>query len=428
MTRDTVKQVVNLKNSDESSGGDYIIRLEYRDDAISTIPNRNGTYTVPTAYNTFRYGMDVTSGTVDFERDYGLYGPCYKRLYREDRWSTTYNRPHGSRLGENAFVWSAGDWKKIPAVPGSLEGAVLSELQRKVRQQGWSMSQTFGEMPKTVEHLVNTATTLFSLYKAVKTGRYAPGFWKLPQNRRLISDEDLRRLPSGRKLSKNAAQLWLELQYGWKPLIRDIYDAAEAIDSGLKQPVSKYVVVKKVRDETLFPQVWDHWNGYATATRTGSHQWVCKAGIRMYVSNPTLARLGAHGLLNPMSLAWELFPMSFVIDWFLPIKPFLEGLTNHLGMRYDDGYLTKYVKWRYTLVSKFKEPTYHCVDNGRKYHYRSGHLGMLYKGSFQGTDEWGECFNREHMPLPIPPVPYWKMDLNKSKIVSLFALARGLYR
>nr|APG77035.1 hypothetical protein [Beihai levi-like virus 24] len=426
MTRDKVKQVENLKNSNESSGTDYVIRLAYRDDAVSTIPNRNGTYTVPTAYNTYRYGMDVTPGTVFFERDYGLFGPCYKNLYREDRWNITYGRPSGLRLGENAFVYSAGDWNKIPATPAALEGRVLSELQRKVRQQGWSMSQTFGEMPKTIEHLVSTATTLFSLYKAVKTGSYTPGFWKIPQNRRLISDSDLRKLPSGKQLSKNAAQLWLELQYGWKPLIRDIYSAAEAIESGLTDPVSNYIVVKKVEDGQLTPSEWDSWDGHATVRRSGSHTYVVKAGIRMFISNETLARLGAHGLTNPMALAWELFLLSFVIDWFLPIKPFLEGLTNHLGFRYDDGYLTKYVKWQYDVVSSFDPPAYHCVDVDREYHYRAGQMGMLYKGDLPSTSEWGECFNREHMPLPIPPVPYWRMDLNKSKIISLLALVRSL--
>jgi hypothetical protein len=317
-------------------------------------------------------------------------------------------------------VWSGGQWKKIPSVPGFLENQVLSELQRKVRQQGWSMSQTFGELPKTVEHLVNTATTLLQLYNAVKKGRYAPGFWKLPNNRRFIATSDLAKLPKGKKLSKNAAQLWLELQYGWKPLIRDIYSAAEAIESGLKDPVSKYVVVKKVHDAQP-PNDLSVVGGYGRVRYDGHETYVVKAGIRVFVSNATLARIGAHGLTNPMALAWELFPLSFVIDWLYPIKPFLEGLTNHIGLRYDDGYLTKYLDWKYTANLELEDPHYHCVDSGREYHYRAGHLGRRYEGGVSHT-EYGTCFNREHLPVPPPPVPYWNPNLNKSKITSMVAL------
>jgi hypothetical protein len=43
------------------------------------------------------------------------------------------------------------------------------------------------------------------------------------------------------------------------------------------------------------------------------------------------------GFTNPVSLAWELLPFSFVVDWFLPIGPYLESLDSWGGLILLDG-------------------------------------------------------------------------------------------
>ena len=53
-------------------------------------------------------------------------------------------------------------------------------------------------------------------------------------------------------------------------------------------------------------------------------------------SNP-LAELSSVGLINPVELAWELLPYSFVVDWFLPIGPWISALTADVGFTFVTG-------------------------------------------------------------------------------------------
>jgi len=43
------------------------------------------------------------------------------------------------------------------------------------------------------------------------------------------------------------------------------------------------------------------------------------------------------GLLNPVSLAWELVSWSFVVDWVVPIGPMFQALTAPAGLSFVDG-------------------------------------------------------------------------------------------
>lgn len=50
------------------------------------------------------------------------------------------------------------------------------------------------------------------------------------------------------------------------------------------------------------------------------------------VVNPNESLMQSLGLVNPLSVAWDLVPWSFVIDWFTGIGTFLGGLTDMYGL------------------------------------------------------------------------------------------------
>jgi hypothetical protein len=58
------------------------------------------------------------------------------------------------------------------------------------------------------------------------------------------------------------------------------------------------------------------------------------------VDDANLVLLNSLGLLNPLQVAWELVPFSFVVDWILPIGSFLEAATGTIGTTFDSGYTT----------------------------------------------------------------------------------------
>jgi hypothetical protein len=74
-----------------------------------------------------------------------------------------------------------------------------------------------------------------------------------------------------------------------------------------------------------------------------------------------LRTLNQLGLLNPLSLIYELTPWSFVVDWFVPIGPVLNALTAPAGLIFVSG--TKSVKSSFTGgFEHWKDPYGLTVD------------------------------------------------------------------
>jgi hypothetical protein len=125
----------------------------------------------------------------------------------------------------------------------------------------------------------------------------------------------------GRNLKgKDISARWLEMQYGWLPAIGSCYEAAkafEAISNGRKNRIVAKFSRKEVGDASCSPNpTW----GYTAPCVLFAHgKIVCELEEELSFSR-TL------GLLDPLSVAWELTPFSFVFDWFLPIGTYLENL------------------------------------------------------------------------------------------------------
>ena len=67
-------------------------------------------------------------------------------------------------------------------------------------------------------------------------------------------------------------------------------------------------------------------------------QTTCRIGIRYKVASPLMQFLSQTGFTNPINLAWEILPFSFVVDWFTPIGPYLDALSAFDGLEFLDGY------------------------------------------------------------------------------------------
>jgi len=146
--------------------------------------------------------------------------------------------------------------------------------------------------------------------------------------------------------SKSLANNWLELQYGWKPLLQDVHDAAEALakyvtgQPGIWQvKASATLEDQDSGDVGLFE--WPSIPGgkYNTTSRT-----TVRLGMRYTIDDALRSFMAQTGFTNPLSLAWEVLPFSFVIDWFLPIGNYLNTLTAWDGLRFLDGYTTHFTR------------------------------------------------------------------------------------
>jgi hypothetical protein len=112
---------------------------------------------------------------------------------------------------------------------------------------------------------------------------------------------------------------FLELQYGWVPLINDIYAASELINEPL---VEKSSIRTSLRTTS---------GDFQTAISQAQSQSVTHQRERTVyhiakLSTTEVTWAARLGLLNPLSVAWELTTLSFVADWFLPIGSLIEAV------------------------------------------------------------------------------------------------------
>lgn len=127
------------------------------------------------------------------------------------------------------------------------------------------------------------------------------------------------------------------------------------------------------RDQREVPQVvGTDWSANNETTLGPCQQhavFKCKLWSRIDPNATTLRTLNQLGLVNPASLAWELIPWSFVVDWFIPIGPLLSVLTAPAGLIFISGtdnfkvQLTgPYTHW-YTYLGKVGMPASGTVQN-----------------------------------------------------------------
>lgn len=154
---------------------------------------------------------------------------------------------------------------------------------------------------------------------------------KALKKRDLVRFGKILKMPvKGRSWRKQPADVWLEYHFGWEPLIQDIHDAVsvfvEPVADTFAKGVGKAQTRKVTRTKTTDPS---HWFWLETST---SVDITVKTGASVAITNQNLALAGQLGLLNPMAIAWEVVPFSFVVDWFANVGTVLQSCTDFAGM------------------------------------------------------------------------------------------------
>lgn len=101
---------------------------------------------------------------------------------------------------------------------------------------------------------------------------------------------------------------WLELQLGWSPMLKDIYALADTLRFDSR--VNRVSARGKNSSPMRAAGDPDHWSV------EGQHNKMTQIIVECSRPATTVERLG---LTDPASIAWELVPFSFVVDWFYPI-------------------------------------------------------------------------------------------------------------
>jgi hypothetical protein len=153
-----------------------------------------------------------------------------------------------------------------------------------------------------------------------------------------------------RKVLKTASAAFLAWKFGVSPILSDVMKVTRGLEK-LKSEVQRHADGEKIRFSMALPVNFVHSSGsYIQGTLNGypSYKLSCQGrqldpGTIRYVlvvkpktkyhtsffqkADFAMSRFAS----SPASLAWELVPFSFVIDWFVDLRGALNKLDNVLG-------------------------------------------------------------------------------------------------
>lgn len=144
---------------------------------------------------------------------------------------------------------------------------------------------------------------------------------------------NLRRPPKLKE--KKFSRQWLELSYGWVPLLSDIYQiTTDTFDTRLGFIRGKTTWVKDVDIAFLVK------GGIAKARFYGTQKTVITAALFADLDQGLIKSASQYGLTNPALTVWESVPWSFIVDWVLPVGEWLESLSALQGLRISNASVT----------------------------------------------------------------------------------------
>lgn len=219
----------------------------------------------------------------------------------------------------------------LPALPLGMKAKCEVACLRKLKAQSVNFSVALGERKQTGRQVLETCKRLAYLVSELKHGNLKP---LIRTAGRRVRRKKVRSLDP-------AFDLWLEYKYGWVPLLSDVHGACKALNEREKEGNRVRVSVKSgatAYDKEVHKNVGFSLvglNAQLDAYRDTKHK--CFVRLDYVKSDSPWAPWSSLGITNPLTVAWELLPWSFVADWFVPVGSYLDILDADLGWSFLGG-------------------------------------------------------------------------------------------
>lgn len=211
----------------------------------------------------------------------------------------------------------------------------------------------------------------------------------------------------------NARLLWV---YGMKPTIQSIYDAVHFEAKHYNNELKLF----KARGQSVvtFSNVANG-SGWPDYTYANSFDAIYSVrdelGVVLRIPDSPLTQLARLSSLNPVSIAWELLPFSFVVDWFVNIGGYVRDLETALtySSYFSRGYRT--TTYRKTVVVKASRNIHYPYRN--VYQPQEDYTGdWSYRLTISGKVRGGL------LSFPFPSRPALNANLGSGRLLNAAAL------
>lgn len=344
--------------------------------------------TVPNTSTRIRHSTDYTRVVYDVSRPLGWEVTQFAATaaYRRERIlcdTTTTNDfvsiSHGTLSG----------WTVNPETEGF--NAARTKALLKLQDQKVQLGVDLAEAKKTFNMVAGLASQLWRGLLYAKRRQ-----WEAMRRELGLGYQDV-------FTGKASSRRLLEMQYGWMPLMQSLKGGYD-------------LLTEQVKDKALLVHGYgNHRMDYTFSGRSSDalglrirNRYQC--GITANMSNDFSRTLTRAGLVNPLSLGWELVPYSFVIDWGIPIGNVLEGLSATMGLTFVDG-------WTAFTGQAF----------GHSIRDRRGLPGDVVTSNVESVHRYETYKRTRLLSFPLPGV-YGKSPFSTSHSIAALALFRNLFK
>lgn len=261
----------------------------------------------------------------------------YSRIEYDSKWGTPVHV--AKTVSGYCSGWSFPNQALKTQLNWSREMLINNALNG-VREEHVSLTQFIAELSSATSLISNSAKKIASSALMVRRGNFRGAARQLG-----IST------PRGVSKSKNFANNYLAYKFGWMPLVADAMGAGAHLATRARavrirsssrisstEPVS---IVQRIPVFNIGGQDEFQFVHALNGSKFAFEQVVCEYRLASAFWDEA-RRLG---FLNPAKLAWEVIPLSFVVDTFLNIGDWLGSLDQGFGLEfvtasYTQGYRT----------------------------------------------------------------------------------------
>lgn len=275
------------------------------------------------------------------------------------------------------------------------------KLRAKIKGEEWNLGTFLGELPETLAYFADTLKTVVQLYRSVRKGDMR-GVRRLRKRARKGTWSKTLRSSTSEVSSR-----WLEWRYAVQPLMFDLDAQLKYLySSSLKSKIQRSVSGSNLH----FFESGIYSGNYGGLTYFRNHDMDLRLGC-YYTVNPNVQAFKKLGLLNPAAVLWELTPLSFVLDWLIPIGDYLGTLDAMAGVQVLSTWESRTSKTQY-FVSGGRSSWL----NGDKVEWENKSSDNSYVNSY---------VRQMGVSLDVP-LPSFKLSLNSKRFLDGLALTRSI--
>lgn len=226
-------------------------------------------------------------------------------------------------------IYSADLYGQMSAPPDRLRQSLYNRAYARMRekvQDGSTLGTTIAEGRESLELIAQRGASILKAVRRLKRGDPRGFAYELsvPQHHRRNGKFSTKHWLSGH---------WLEYWLGVAPTIADVEKSIKVLGRDHNRATRVKTAAFEsysTKSGALTTHIWPPYIRAKGKAMEGIY-------VQVRVDNPNTYLAAQLGLLNPVAIAWELVPLSFVANWFYDVGSFLNSMDTFYGLKIEDG-------------------------------------------------------------------------------------------